>query len=86
MSVDDEKSHQNFIAKQKLNFPLLADVDKKMVNDYGLWGEKTLYGRKYMGTARKTYLVNENGVIDKIIRKVDTKDHTNQIYKELQIS
>ncbi len=55
VSIDNEKSHLNFIAKQELNFPLLADVEKEMVNAYGVWGEKSMYGRKYMGTFRKTF-------------------------------
>jgi peroxiredoxin Q/BCP len=79
ISTDTEKSHQKFIAKEKLPFHLLADPDKKVHDAYGTWVEKSMYGRKYMGTARVTFLINENGVIDEIIQKVDTKNHAAQI-------
>ena len=81
VSTDSEKSHQKFIEKEKLPFRLLADVDKKMHEAYGTWVEKSMYGRKYMGTARKTFIINEKGLIDEIIEKVDTKNHTDQILK-----
>ena len=79
VSVDDEKSHQKFINKFDLPFPLLADTDQKVVNSYGVWVEKSMYGRTYMGTARKTFIIDENGKIAHIIEKVDTKDHASQI-------
>lgn len=79
ISIDDEKSHQKFITKHSLPFPLLADSDKKVVEAYGLWVEKSMYGRKYMGTARTTFLIDEAGKISHIIEKVDTKDHAGQI-------
>ena len=79
VSTDSEKSHQKFIAKEKLPFHLLSDPDKIMHDAYGTWVEKSMYGRKYMGTARVTFLINEKGVIDEIIQKVDTKDHARQI-------
>lgn len=81
VSSDSEKSHQKFITKEKLPFSLLADVDKKMHAAYGTWVEKSMYGRKYMGTARTTFIINEKGIIDEIIEKVDTKNHTEQILK-----
>jgi thioredoxin-dependent peroxiredoxin len=81
VSSDNEKSHQKFIAKEKLPFSLLADVDKKMHEAYGTWVEKSMYGRKYMGTARKTFIINEKGIIEEVIDKVDTKNHTEQILK-----
>lgn len=81
VSTDSEKSHQKFIAKEKLPFSLLADVEKKMHEAYGTWVEKSMYGRKYMGTARTTFIINENGIIEEIIEKVDTKNHTEQILK-----
>lgn len=84
VSKDDEKSHQKFIAKEKLPFRLLADVDLKMHEAYGTWIEKSMYGRKYMGTARKTFIIDEKGVIEEIIDKVDTKNHTDQILKPTQ--
>lgn len=82
VSIDSEKSHQNFIAKQNLNFPLLADVEKKMVTDYDVWGEKSMYGRKYMGIFRKTFLVNEAGLIDKIYDKVTVATHAEDVLKD----
>lgn len=79
VSTDSEKSHQKFIEKEQLPFRLLADTDKQIHTQYGTWVEKSMYGRKYMGTARVTFIINEKGIIDEIIEKVDTKDHTNQI-------
>lgn len=81
VSVDNEKSHKKFIEKQQLPFPLIADTDKKLVEAFGVWGEKTLAGRKYMGTFRTTFLINESGLIEKIIgpKEVKTKEHAEQI-------
>jgi peroxiredoxin Q/BCP len=79
VSVDSEKSHQKFISKYQLPFRLLADVEKKTVEAYGVWVEKSMYGKKYFGTARTTFIINENGLIERIIDKVDTKNHTKQI-------
>lgn len=79
VSVDGEKSHQKFITKYELPFSLIADTDKQVVEAYGVWQEKSMYGRKYMGTARTTFLIDENGIITNIIDKVDTKKHTEQI-------
>jgi peroxiredoxin Q/BCP len=81
VSSDDEKSHKKFIEKQSLPFPLLADTDLKVHEAYGTWVEKSMYGRKYMGTARTTFVIDEKGVIAEIIEKVDTKNHTAQILK-----
>lgn len=81
VSVDDEKSHRKFIQKFNLPFPLLADTDQRLVNAYGVWVEKNRYGRTYMGTARKTFVIDEAGVIADVIEKVDTKNHTAQILK-----
>jgi len=81
VSTDNEKSHQKFIAKESLPFRLLADVDKKLHEAYSTWVEKSMYGRKYMGTARKTFIIDEKGMIEEIIEKVDTKNHTDQILK-----
>jgi thioredoxin-dependent peroxiredoxin len=81
VSVDDEKSHQKFIKKYELPFTLLSDTDKKMVEDYGVWQEKSMYGRKYMGTLRYTFIIDENGIIQDIITKVDTKEHAAQLVK-----
>jgi thioredoxin-dependent peroxiredoxin len=82
ISTDSEKSHRKFIAKEKLPFRLLADTNKVMHDAYGTWVEKSMYGRTYMGTARKTFVIDENGVIEDIIEKVDTKNHTAQILKD----
>ena len=79
VSVDNEKSHQKFIGKYDLPFTLLADTDKQVVDAYSVWQEKSMYGRKYMGTARTTFLIDETGIITDIIEKVDTKKHTLQI-------
>jgi len=79
VSVDDEKSHQKFVAKHNLPFTLLADTDKKIVEAYGVWGEKNMYGKKYMGTMRTTFLIDETGFISHIITKVDTKNSTAQV-------
>ncbi len=79
VSTDSVKSHKKFEDKYSLPFTLVADEDKKIVNDYGLWGEKKFMGRTYMGTNRATFLINEQGKIDHIIEKVDTKNHTAQI-------
>jgi len=81
VSVDGEKSHQKFIGKYDLPFSLIADTDKQVVEAYDVWKEKSMYGRKYMGTARTTFLIDENGIITDIIDKVDTKKHTEQILK-----
>lgn len=79
VSVDDEKSHQKFIKKFDLPFPLLADTDHAIVKAYDVWVEKNMYGRTYMGTARTTFVIDENGIVSEIIKKVDTKNHTDQI-------
>ena len=81
ISTDNEKTHQKFIAKENLPFRLLADTDKKVHDLYGTWIEKSMYGRKYMGTARNTFVIDEKGVIEDVIEKVDTKNHTDQILK-----
>jgi len=86
VSIDSEKSHLNFIAKQELNFPLLADVEKAMVNNYEVWGEKSMYGRKYMGTFRTTFLINESGSIDKIYEKVKVATHAEDVLKDWELS
>ena len=79
VSTDNEKSHQKFIEKQQLPFKLLADTEKDIHEKYGTWVEKSMYGRKYMGTARVTFLIDGDGNIENIIEKVKTKDHTAQI-------
>jgi thioredoxin-dependent peroxiredoxin len=81
ISSDPVKSHQKFIEKQNLPFDLIADDDLKVHEAYGIWVEKSMYGRKYMGTARTTFIIDEEGNLEEIIEKVNTKDHTNQILK-----
>lgn len=80
-SVDGEKSHQKFIEKYALPFPLIADTNKKLVEQFGVWGEKSMYGRKYMGTFRTTFIINEEGFIERIItpKEIKTKEHAAQI-------
>lgn len=82
ISSDDVTSHRKFADKEKLPFPLLADTDKVVHEKYGTWGEKSMYGRKFMGTIRTTFVIDEKGKIEDIISKVDTKDHTRQILKD----
>jgi len=82
VSTDSEKSHQKFIAKEKLPFRLLADTDRNIHAAYGTWVEKSMYGRKYMGTARVTFVIDAKGIIEDIITQVDTKNHAAQILKQ----
>lgn len=79
VSPDDEKSHLKFIAKHKLPFRIIADTDKKLVEKYGVWGEKQLYGNKYMGVFRTTFLIDENGKVVKVITKPKVKEHAAEI-------
>jgi thioredoxin-dependent peroxiredoxin len=81
VSIDDQKSHQKFATKYDLPFMLVADTDMNIVDAYGVWQEKSMYGRKYMGTVRTTFVIDENGIITDIIGKVDTKKHAEQILK-----
>lgn len=80
VSADNEKSHKKFATKFSLPYSLLADTEKEMVQNYGVWGEKTLFGRKYMGIIRTTFIIDENGKIEKIINDVETEDHTKQVF------
>ena len=84
VSKDSEKSHKSFAGKYSLPFPLVADTTGKIVNDYGVYREKKLYGRSFMGIVRTTFIIDEKGVIEKIISKVETTDHTQQIFKLYQ--
>lgn len=79
VSVDDQKAHQKFITKYELPFTLIADTDKQVVEAYDVWKEKSMYGRKFMGIVRTTFLIDEQGLITDIIEKVDTKEHAKQI-------
>jgi thioredoxin-dependent peroxiredoxin len=81
VSPDDEKSHRKFEAKFNLPFPLLADPEHKIIDKYGVWGEKQLYGRKYMGLHRTTFVIDEKGVIVRIFLKPRSKTHSEEILK-----
>jgi peroxiredoxin Q/BCP len=81
VSCDSIKRHQKFIEKYSLPFNLVSDEDQKVVNDYGVWQLKKFMGREYMGIMRTTFLIDENGIIEEIITKVNTKEHTTQIIK-----
>ena len=83
VSPDDEKKHKKFEEKYKLPFRLIADPGKKIIDKYGVWGEKNLYGRKYMGLHRTTFLIDEKGIIEKIFRKPRSKVHSEEILKAL---
>jgi thioredoxin-dependent peroxiredoxin len=80
VSPDSEKSHKKFAEKYSLPFPIISDVEKKILNDYGAWGEKKLYGKSYMGVLRTTFIIGETGKIEKVISKVNTGEHTEQIF------
>jgi peroxiredoxin Q/BCP len=83
VSTDSEASHQKFINKHNLPFPLLADTDQNIVTAYGVWGEKNMYGKKYMGINRTTFIIDESGIITQVIKKVDTKNATAQVLELL---
>lgn len=82
ISTDSVKSHKKFEKKFDLPFPLIADEDKGIVEKYGVWGEKKFMGRTFMGTIRTTFLIDEKGVIKKIISKIDTANHSQQVLDE----
>ena len=84
VSTDDEKSHRKFIEKYDLPFTLLADTDKEIVNKYGVYGEKNMYGKKYMGTNRTTFLIDEAGKITKIMKKVKVGEHADEVLKAFE--
>ena len=81
VSVDSAASHKKFIEKHELPFTLIADTDKSLVNEMGVWGEKSMYGRKYMGTFRTAFIINEEGVVEKVFspKEVKTKTHGEQL-------
>ena len=84
VSPDSIISHQKFISKKELPFNLIADTEKIILKTYGVWGEKKMYGRVYMGVFRTTFVIDEKEIIQKIFKKVKTKEHTEQILKELE--
>lgn len=85
VSPDSQKSHQNFIRKFGFRFNLISDTEKEILEAYGAWGLKKMYGKEYMGVLRKTFVIDEKGIIQEIFEKVNTKDHTNQIIEALNL-
>jgi thioredoxin-dependent peroxiredoxin len=83
VSIDSSKSHEKFISKYQLPFPLLADPEKMIVNDYGVWVEKSMYGRKYMGAERSTFIIDGAGRIAAILRKVNPAEHVELLKRAL---
>lgn len=83
VSINDAKSHQKFIEKHALPFTLIADTEHRLAETFGVWGEKSMYGRKYMGTFRTTFIINEEGVVERIIlpKEIKTSAHAEQILK-----
>jgi len=81
VSPDSVASHDKFAAKYELPFPLIADPEKKILTEYGAYGEKTIYGKKVTGVIRTTFIIDEKGIIEKVIKKVDTRAHAPQIFK-----
>ena len=79
VSADSAKSHKGFIEKQSLPFRLIADTDKQLLKAYGAWGEKKMYGKTYEGIIRTTFIISEDGIVEKVIEKVNTKEHAKQI-------
>jgi len=84
VSADSESSHRKFIAKHNLPFPLISDPDKEVINKYGAWGKKKFMGREFDGILRVTYVIDENGIIEKVIEKVKTKEASKQVVEALQ--
>jgi peroxiredoxin Q/BCP len=85
VSPDAESSHKKFASKYGLRFNLISDESKEIAQAYGVWGEKKNYGKTYMGILRTTFIIDEEGIIRKVFSKVDTKEHSDQIIKELSI-
>lgn len=81
ISPDSSESHQKFITKYSLPFPLIADTEKQIIKAYGAWGLKKMYGKEYEGLIRTTFIIDKEGVITQIFNKVKTKEHTQQILK-----
>lgn len=84
VSRDSVKSHQKFIKKYSLPYPLIADADRKLIDAFGLWGEKLLFGREVMGTYRTTFVIDEEGIITHVIDDVKSKEHTGQLLEILE--
>jgi thioredoxin-dependent peroxiredoxin len=84
VSADSVSSHDRFAKKYNLPFPLISDTDKKVINDYGVWGRKKFMGRSFDGVLRTTFIIDEKGVIERVISKVETKNHTEQIINNIK--
>ncbi len=84
VSIDPPERHQKFIDKYDLPFTLISDVDQKVVNKYGVWQEKKLYGRKFMGIVRSTFIIDKSGVVRKIFPKVKVKGHVDEVMQALK--
>lgn len=84
VSCDSIASHQKFIEKNALPFDLISDSEKVIVNTFGVWDKKKMAGREYYGIVRTTFVINENGIIEEVFTKVDTKNHTEQIVKSIE--
>lgn len=84
VSPDDKDSHDKFVSEYKLPFPLIADPDKKIMNKYGTWGEKNMYGKKTMGVKRTTFLIDEKGVIKHVFKRPKVQEHTEEILKKFE--
>jgi len=80
VSIDSNSSHTKFKSKYNLQFPLLSDPEHQLAESFGVWVEKSMYGKQYMGVARTTFIIDEKGIITDIIEKVDTKNHSSQIH------
>ena len=85
VSPDSVASHKKFADKYGFSFRLIADTEKEILQAFGAWGEKNMYGKKYMGVLRSTFVISEEGIIEEVFTKVKTKDHTNQILKALEL-
>lgn len=85
VSPDSVSSHKKFADKFQFGFNLIADTEKEILEAYGVWTEKSMYGKKYMGVARTTVVINEDGIVEEVFEKVDTKNHTDQLIKVLDI-
>jgi peroxiredoxin Q/BCP len=84
VSPDSQESHEKFVNKNNLPFRLIADPDKEIINSYGVWGEKKMYGKVFEGLHRTTFIISKDRHIEKIIKKVKTKDHAQQIKEKLE--
>ena len=84
VSPDSVKSHKKFSDKFNLKYNIIADTEKKILQDYDVWGEKSMYGKKYMGVLRTTFVINNEGIIEEIFDNVNTKEHSDQIFKTIK--